>query len=162
VSEVRLEAWEWEWAAHVARKRQEANVGKQDAPWYDRNRMENDDVAALASCCCEMAVAKRLNKYWDGSYWAASEHDRFRSNADVGQNTEVRRVRERGNPLPVRKRDVDANRIMALAFAEGPRFDVVEVVGWGWAKDLWEVGEPASYDKRGTTRLVAQEFLWAL
>ena len=123
---IELTPWEREWAGHVGSKRHEANLWKRDAKHYDPARMQDNLTASVASACAELAVAKRLNKYWDGSYWSASEHDRFRSNADVGQNTEVRRVRERGNPLPVRKRDVDANRIMALAFAEGPRFDVVE------------------------------------
>jgi len=154
--------WERAWAEHVGTMRHEANAAKRDAQYYDPARMQDNLTASVASCCAEIAVAKRLNKYWDGSFWPAADHAKHRDQADVGLNTEVRRIRSRGNPLPVRRRDVDAERLMVLAFPVPDEFVTVEVIGWGYAVDLWKVGVPAEYDRRGTTRLVSQDRLYAL
>lgn len=162
VSEVRLEAWERAWAGHVGLMRDKANAEKGDAAYYDPARMEDNVRASIAAACAEMAVAKRLNKYWDGSFWEASQHRRFAGRPDVGENTEVRRVRRRNSPLPVRLRDVERQRIMVLAFPIPDDFMVVDVIGWGKAVDLWEQGADADYDRAGTTRLVSQDRLYPL
>jgi hypothetical protein len=159
MSEVRLTPWEREWAGHVGLKRHEANLSKQDAAYYDPARMQDNLTASIASAVAELAVAKRLNKYWDGSFWTAEEHGQYSDRADVGENTEVRRVRRHGNPLPVRARDVERDRIMVLAYPVPDEFVTVDVIGWGYARDLWEQGRPADYDQAGTTRLVVQECL---
>lgn len=162
MSSVELRPWEREWAGHVGLKRHEANLSKRDAAYYDPARMQDNLTASVASACAEIAVAKRLNKYWDGSFWTAAEHDLYREGPDLGENTEVRRVRARGNPLPVRARDVERERIMVLAFPVPDEFVVVEVIGWGFAVDLWDQGRPADYDREGTTRLVPQKVLFPL
>ena len=159
MSEVTLEPWEREWAQHVGVKRHEANLSKRDAHYYDQSRMEDNVRASVAAACAELATAKLLNKYWDGSYWTASQHGKFADRADVGSNTEVRRVRNRGNPLPVRARDVERGRVMVLAFPVPDEFTTVEVIGYGMAAELWEFGRPADYDQAGTTRLVPQGWL---
>ena len=159
VSEIRLEEWEREWAGHVGLKRHEANIRKRDARHYDPARMQDNLTASIASAVAELAVAKRLNRYWDGSFWKSEQHSQYSDRADVGDNTEVRRVRSRWNPLPVRARDVQRNRIMVLAFPLPDEFVQVEVIGWGWAVDLWPQGSPAPYDPDGNTRLVVQECL---
>lgn len=159
VSEIALEAWEREWADHVGTMRHTANLSKRDAAHYDPARMQDNLTASIASAVAELAVAKRLNRYWDGSFWKAQEHSAYADRPDVGANTEVRRVRSRWNPLPVRARDVDAARVMVLAFPHPPDFVRVEVIGWGYAVDLWPQGSPAAYDKAGRTRLVVQECL---
>ena len=156
---IRLEAWEREWAGHVGGKRHEANLWKRDAKHYDPARMQDNLTASVASACAELAVAKRLNKYWDGSYWTAQEHDRYRDRPDVSENTEVRRIREAGNPLAVRARDVERGRVMVLAYPVPDEFVTVEVIGYGMAAELWELGVPAAYDPDGTTRLVPQAML---
>ena len=46
-----------------------------------------------------------------------------------------------------------------LAFPLPDEFVQVEVIGWGWAVDLWPQGSPAPYDADGNTRLVVQECL---
>lgn len=154
--------WEREWAQHVGEMRDAANANKRDAPYYDPKRMEPNLIASVASACAEMAVAKRLNKYWDGSFWTAAQHKQFRHLADVGTNTEVRRIRSRSNPMVVRERDVKAGRVMVCAYPVPDEFVVVEVIGYGLAVELWEHGRPAPYDEKGTTRLVPQNRLHAL
>jgi hypothetical protein len=157
-----LEPWEREWAGHVGTKRHEANIGKRDAAYYRPELMEDNLRASIASACAEMAVAKRLNKYWDGSFWTAEEHSRFADRADVGANTEVRRTRKPDGALVVRKRDSDRGRIMVLAYAVPDDFMAVEVIGYAYASEVWERGEPAHYDPSGLTRLVSQRMLYAL
>ena len=129
MSVVHLEQWEREWAEHVAKKRTDANLGKSNALHYDESKLEDDYTADLAGAVCEIAVAKRLNKYWDGSYWTESEHSSFELRADVGFNTEVRRIRSPGYRLQVRAKDVQESRIMVLAYAYPPDFVSVDVIG---------------------------------
>ena len=159
MSEVRLSDWEREWAGYVAAKRYEANIGKPDAHYYRRELMQDDLIADTAAIVCELAVAKRLNRYWDGSFWKAREHNGYSDRADVGQNTEVRRIRERSNRVTVRAKDVSNNRIIVCAYPYPDEFVLVDVIGWGWAADLWEQGQPAHFDDSGTTMLVVQECL---
>lgn len=154
-----LTPWEREWADYVGTKRHEANLWKRDAKHYDPARMQDNLTASIASACAELAAAKRLNKYWDGSFWTAEQHDQYRNRADVGDNTEVRRIRQPQNPLAVRARDVERGRVMVLAFPVPDQFVQVEVIGYGLAAELWESGVPADYDPDGTTRLVPQGML---
>ena len=156
MTRITLQPWEREWAGHVGLKRHEANLWKRDAKHYDPARMQDNLTASVASACAELAVAKRLNKYWDGSYWTAEQHDLYREAPDVGRNTEVRRIRQHGNPLAVRKRDVERERVMVLAYPLPDEFVEVDVIGWALAVEVWELGQPASYDVDGTTRLVQQ------
>jgi hypothetical protein len=155
---VRLETWEREWAEHVARKRNEANVGKADAAHYDPARMEDNLVASIAACVSELAVAKACNLYWDGSYWPSARHREFAGRADVGANVEVRRTRKASGPLVIRRRDVERGRVMALAFPFPPEFVEVRVVGTIGAARGWELGSPADYSP-ADTRLVKQSLL---
>jgi hypothetical protein len=155
---VRLERWEREWAEHVARNRNEANEGKQDAAHYDPSRMQDNLTASIASCVAELAVAKGYGLYWDGAYWTAAEHRKFADRPDVGQNVEVRRTRSSGGRLPVRRRDMERGRVMALAYPVPPDFTEVRLLGTIGAVRGWELGSPADYDPAGT-RLVEQRFL---
>lgn len=156
---VMLDPWELDWVRHVAEQRNVANEGKRDAAHYDPARMQDNLVASVAACASELAVAKAVNRYWDGSYWSAGEHSRYADRPDVGTNIEVRRVRKRGNPLPVRKRDVDRGRVMFLAYPVPDDFREVHVLGYVKAADGWAVGRPADYDAAGNTRLVEQRHL---
>jgi len=155
---VRLETWEREWAEHVARQRNAANEGKADAAHYDPSRMQDNLTASIASCVAELAVAKACNLYWDGSYWPAERHREFADRADVGRNVEVRRTRSVNGRLPVRKRDAERDRVMALAFPVPPDFVEVRIFGTVGARRAWLLGDPADYDPEGT-RLVGQRHL---
>ena len=45
---------------------------------------------------------------------------------------------------------------MVLAYPLPDEFVEVDVIGWALAVEVWELGQPASYDPDGTTRLVQQ------
>jgi hypothetical protein len=154
-----LESWEYDWVRHVGTQRHEIRKDSRDAAHYDPSRMEDNLRASIAGCAAEMAVAKYHGTYWSGTYWPVADHDRFKHLPDVAPNYEVKRIREPGNPLPVRKRDVAANRTVVCAFPDPDTgFQVVYVVGEIAAVEGFERGKPASYDPFGT-RLVPQAFL---
>lgn len=154
MKQIILEPWEHEWAVHVGTRREQINRDKQDAAYYDASRMENNLVANIASCCGEMAVAKHLNVYWGGDAWPLDRHEDMRDRPDLEPSIEVRRVRNRNNPMAVRKRDVERNRTMFGVYVYPENTAVVDILGWlpaGWA---WRFGEQPEWDKTGTTRVV--------
>lgn len=156
-----LEPWELEVAYTVGMRRDHANTTKRDARHYDPSRMEDNLRASVASAACELAVAKATCCYWTMSVWDSSQHLLYRNLPDVLPNIEVRRVRERNNPLVVRKREVIRDRVIVSAYAEAPWFRVVEVLGWARASYAWEKGTPAAYDLKAT-RLLDQDLLLAM
>jgi hypothetical protein len=154
---VTLDPWEYQWACHVGIARYTANWAKQDAPWYDKSRMEDDRTAQQAACIAEIAVAKHTNRYWSGSMWTAEAHDREKWRADVGTNIEVKRVRTRD--AAVRKHQVGKGVVLWVARPVGPEFRTVEMWGWLPVDEAWELGDPADYDKKGLTRVIRRELL---
>jgi hypothetical protein len=144
---IHLSDYEYEWAAHVGIRRMIARQGSKPASHYsEKARLEDEVKATIATCCCEMAVAKVTNRYWGGHVWDARDHDKHRKIADVGANTEVRRVRVSGKAFAVRSGDVDMDRLMVAAYAEAPDYRTVTVYGYMSANDAWILGEPASFD----------------
>lgn len=156
--QITLDPWELEIVHQVGMRRNHANAHKGDAPHYDANRMEDNLRASIAAAACEAAVAKATCCYWTMSVWDSGQHYKYRELPDVLPNIEVRRVRENGNPLVVRKRETSSGRIIVSAYAHGPWFRRVDVTGWMSAKDAWEQGDPSTYDRQ-STRLVDQELL---
>ena len=82
---------------------------------------ENHDVWGnnIEGACGELAFAKAVNIYWDGSI------NTFKMRADVGL-VEVRTRRKAGYELIVRDSDPDG-RVFVLVQGEAPRFTVM---GW--------------------------------
>ena len=154
---VTLEPWEYEWASLVGARRYTANWGKQNAPWYDAERMEDDRTAQVAACVCELAVAKAINRYWSGHAWSPVEHRRRRDTPDVGHNIEVRRVRTSLHAA-VRRHQVGKGLVLFVAQAIPPEFREVQVLGWIDMDEAWEKGVPSSYDSE-TTRLISPTHL---
>ena len=134
-----------------------ANWGKQDAPHYKKELMEDDRTATVAAAICELAVAKATNRFWSGHVWPKQEHQKYKDVPDVGRNIEVRRVRK-GTTVAVRKHQLGKNLILFAAYAEPPEFMTVDVWGWLNYDQAWELGEPAPYAP-DTTRLVNREHL---
>ena len=154
---VSLETWEYEHASLVGARRYTANWGKQDASWYDAERMEDDRTAQVAAAVCELAVAKVTNRYWHAHIWHATEHHKFRDMPDVGRNIEVRRVRT-SKSAAVRKHQVGMGLVLFVAYAIPPEFREVDVLGWIDMDEAWKKGDPSSYDSEGT-RLVSPTHL---
>jgi hypothetical protein len=157
---ITLEDWEYEWASHVAMRRMISRFGSQDSPQYDNDKKQPELLATVATCCCEMAVAKALNRYWSGHFWDARDHGKFKDIADVGENIEVRRVREKFNPMWIDPKDVKAGRTMVAAYPEPPEYRRIIVWGYISAADGWERAELA--DPRSGRRKLDLAYLKSL
>jgi hypothetical protein len=146
--EVELRPWEYSLAAQVGAGRTAANYRKTDAAHYDRSRMEDDRTAQHAAAASELATARAMNRYWTGcGAWFASSHSEFRDLADVGDNVEVRRIREKtGTTFAVGEKD--RGRIVVAAYPEPPEFWTVRILGWIEADEAIEIGRPAGYGSR--------------
>lgn len=130
---ITLHPWEYARGFEVGIGRFVANWGNQDAQHYDRTRMEEDRNAQAAAAICEIAVARYTNEYWHGQVWRRSEHARYRKDADVGSNIEVRRLRT-ADGVPVRRSD--AAKIVWGARIVDPEYRKVELLGFVKADDV--------------------------
>ena len=128
-------------AKEVGDGRNAANTRSKDKPYYDRSRMEPDEIASFAAAAAECAVARALNQEWHAKVWPASEHWQHKDEPDVGNNIEVRRLRFPHRPLAVRQKDIGRNKFIVLAYPlpeTGYRF--VDVIGWMDADEAWRIG----------------------
>jgi hypothetical protein len=156
VLRVKLETWEYEYASHIGIRRFTANWSKSDASYYDRNKMEDDRTAQVASAIGELAVAKAVDKYWSASIWAGQDHDQYKYIADVSNNIEVRRVRTQSGPA-IRYKDLNRGLIIFGVKPIEPEFREVDILGWIPAEVGWETGEEISYG-----RIVPSERLYSV
>lgn len=152
-----LTTWEYEQVNLVGIRRFTANWDKKDAPYYKRERMEDDRTAQVAAAACELAVAKHTNRYWHAHIWHASDHKKYRELPDVGKNIEVRRIRT-GTSAAVRKHQLDKGLILWVAQAVEPEFRQVKLYGWIPYDEAWEKGLPSKYDPE-TTRVIDVQLL---
>lgn len=160
---VTLEDYEYEWASHVGMRRMIARKDSRPARHYaEADRLQSEIVATVATCVCELAAAKAMNRYWGGHAWDARDHRKYQGLADVGVNIEVRRVRTEGKPFAVRHTDVTLGRIMvATHWAGDAEPNKVTVYGYMPAEEAWALGEPSSFDP-DNTRYTALNYLTPL
>ena len=140
---VTLAPWEYEHACDVGIRRFTANWNKKDAPYYKKALMEDDRTATVAAAICELAVAKATNRYWSGHIWHSTEHETYKHLADVGNNIEVRRVRdEKKQSVALRKHQLGKGLILFAAHPIGPEFKQVDVWGWQHYDAGWDLAQP--------------------
>jgi len=125
--------WEYERGFAVGIARFTANWGTSDASYYDRSRMEEDRNAQAAAAICELAVARYVGQYWHAGVWSRSDHHKYKTLADVGDNIEVRRVRT-ANAVKVRKKD--AGKVVWAARTADAEYRTVEILGFVAADDV--------------------------
>lgn len=156
--EVSLTAPEWEQAAFVALARIRENWNRPNAAHYDAERMEPDLIADTAAAVAEYAVARHLNLHWTGGLaWTAEDHHYKSKLADVGENTEVRRVRDaETTTFAVAKKDAD--RIIAVCYVEPPHYRHVRILGYISGKRALSIGRPAGYGDRVRVPIAALRF----
>ena len=124
---IHLAPWEYERCFVVGAGRFTANWETADAPYYNRDLMEEDRNAQPAAAICELAVAKYTNQYWHGGVWHRTEHGKYKSLADVGTAIEVRRVRT-ANAVKVRSKD--KGKIVWAARLLDAEYRSVELLGF--------------------------------
>jgi hypothetical protein len=146
---VELTPWQLRWAKDAGEKRTTLNINSnvKDKPDYQNHNVLQDDLTAnIAACACELAVSIYLNQSWNGAYWLPSEHKQASVVPDVGRNIEVRRVRDRKNPMPVKESEQQFNIFQAYNYPENPKF--VEITGWAPGWYAWNMGKQVYPEKR--------------
>lgn len=121
---VELEWYEMDVAINVGINRNTAswrNQRKHTAGYKPKDLFDTGIKAAAA----ELAVAKKLGLYWDGSV------DTFKSRADVGNRTEVRMSSMRVPKLIVRPNDrSDRDYVLVVDLWEHGKKPKFDLVGW--------------------------------
>lgn len=156
------EDYEASWAAGIARMME--NLNKNDAPDYQRGHNIPEHLAQPLAVMCEVAVARHLGVPWDwdAAVWAAKDHNRFRNNADVGSNIEVRRVKYPNGPVSLRSNQVGKGLTLFVAYAMPPEYLAIKILGARPYDDAWNDAQPAVYGgvTSTTKRSLAQDRLW--
>lgn len=137
---VSLEPWEYAHAHDVGIRRAVANWNVSDKKSYTLGNNQPEIIASPAAAIAELAVAKFLGRYWSGHVWDNRDHNTYKKLPDVEPNIEVRRVRERNNPVSVWKKDTGQGRIMVATYPIPPEFRAVEIIGWIPYDIAWERG----------------------
>ena len=135
-NEIILTDFECDFASHVGRTRQlEAmNKGLKHSYGYEGSGWSNH----IEGACGEMAVAKYLNRYWNGSV------NTFKTGGDVG-NVQVRMRRDHDHDLIIREADRDEDYFV-LVTGQAPEF---RIGGYILAKDAKAMTEYfKTFDKR--------------
>lgn len=157
-----LEDYEIENAVRVGTGRYNMRKDSRDRDYYDNDRKQNDLLANINSAVAELAVAKHLNQYWHGGVWTPEKHTLYASNADVGNNVEVRRIRERHNPIAIRKTDVTRERIIYGVYVKDFEYEEVEIMGYIDADYGWSIGRRPEWDRYDNSRVVTSDLLTKL
>lgn len=136
-----------------------ANRNSKDKHYYHRDKMEEDSVASFAAAAAECAVAKVFKAKWHAKVWDAGEHHLHSDEPDVGENIEVKRIRNPEAGLVVREKDRALNRYVVLAYViPESGYSQVDVIGWIRADKGWQVGRDSG---EGYVR-VPQKYLHAI
>lgn len=145
---ITLEKWEYERAATVGIQRFIARWDSVDARQYsNKGRQEPNVIASIASCICELAVAKATNRYWHGHVWHVSEHDKYKSLPDVGVNQEVRRCRTSLGVAIQKHQNHMENLVVFGVRILGVEMRKVEIYGYINQKKGWEIGTFPKWDE---------------
>lgn len=138
---VDFEPWEYIHAHDVGIRRAVANWKVKDKQSYQNGRNQPEIIASPAAALCELAVAKALNKHWSGHVWDNRDHKAHKHMADIEPNIEVRRIRDKKNPVAVWQKDYGRGRTLVVCFPVEPEFRQVEILGWLPLDIAWEKGE---------------------
>lgn len=159
---------EIEFCKDAANKRAEYNKNKKDIPDYDTNRFNLTSLQAnFLGIIVEVALCKVLGVDYANPevYCAFSEDKKDFSKPDVLGVFEARRANKEYSPLPVRKKDVEANAIVVQGFApyiqlekhgKIANYGEVHWTGWLPAEEAWKKGTVPDWGKNGNSKTVAQ------
>ena len=139
------------------------NMRRGDAPAYAMNaeRMQDNYIANYASARCELATAKHTNRHWNASWWKPEQHHLYADRADVGDNIEVKRIRNAQHNLLVKQKYALLDHVLVLAFSDDNTPHNVTLIGWCKGPQAWEQGTPPEWDRSGKLRLLRQDQLTA-
>lgn len=122
---------------------------------------DSDFMGDIKGCIVECAVAKYFGIEWNNETWNLKDHDLNKSQADVGDRFEVRRVRSFKGELTIRDTDAD-HKIAIMGHVDEQSENFVYLLG---AIPVSEAREKFVQDERGniyvpqTSLYKVEEFL---
>lgn len=145
---VRISKTDYEQAWTAGIRRMTENLNKADAVDYQRGRNIAEHLAQPLGVLCEVAVARHLNIDWDWdrAVWAAKDHHRYRNDADVGTNIEVRRIKYPNGAASLKANQVGKGLTLFVAYAMPPEFLNIKIVGASPYDRAWHLATPAVYN----------------
>lgn len=160
--------FEHQHAKDVGNGRHINNWTKNDSENYAKGRaagrIQSEHDAAPRTSCCESAVGKWTDTYWNSAVWHHADHYLYRHLADVGRNIEVRSVVNKSGTAKLHDYQVGQGLILWVANAIPPDYYQVRMVGWLPYDRAWELSDPVTYGNDNvpseTDRQVAQKHLY--
>lgn len=150
--------------------RTEENKNRRDIADYDKNRFNlTSEQANRLGVLVEYAVYKYLGfdpNIIDPEVWAAyvpsSQYKQHLGRPDVAGKYEARRANRRGNPIPIRSKDVRCEAIIIQGFVDYTQTrtggiivpKAVELTGWADAVTDYETGLIPSWSRNADARTV--------
>lgn len=123
--------------------RRQANFTKGNSRSYSRGaKLQPEAFASPAGCAAEIAVAQHLGMSWDARAWLASQHNQFSRMPDVGENIEVKRIRDNKKFVEVKAKETGRGRILWVVRTVGEEHLELDLLGWMTYDDAWAAGEP--------------------
>lgn len=116
---VQIPAWEQEWPIDAGVKRYRYNAGhvRDRGEYADKEVLQPELTANIASCLCEYAASKHYNQSWNGPYWRPQYHSIAKAAPDFGNDGSVRRTRTfPGGRMSVLDTDMQHNWLLVQAF----------------------------------------------
>lgn len=144
---VRLSDDDWVNSWTAGARRVTENLRKSDSEDYARGLNIPEHLAQPLAVMCEVAVARHLgiDWDWDKAVWKAKDHNRFRHNADVGTNIEVRRVKYENGAVNLKSNQVGRGLFVFTAFAMPPEYLNVKILGFRNYDEAWDLAKPAVF-----------------
>lgn len=165
---------EMAWASAYGQARTTENQHRQDRKEYNPDNfnlsnLQSNKVAVLA----EMAVVKWMGlpeevlrnertDIWAGFVPESQYH--LLKQPDILGTLEVRRANKKSSPIPIFRKDVEAEAIIMHAYVDYEQTNdkivplkEVRLLGWADAKADWQTGEFPHWERTGRTARVASE-----
>ena len=152
--------WELDLAIRVGEGRDRENQTKNDRLSYNKDRLMADNrLASIHAAVVEIGVSRLVGAYCYAAVWELADHKKFGDTLPDALRGSIEveiKWRRNSSRMPVDRKDVEANRLVLWAESKLPKSwgceccsDItssenskVRLLGGGWAKDLWEFGNP--------------------
>lgn len=116
---------------------------------------DSDFIGDIKGCIVECAVSKYFGVIWNNDTWNLKDHNLNKSQADVGDRFEVRRVRSLKGELTIRDTDAE-HKIAIMGCVDEQSENFVHLIG---AISVSEAREKFKQDERGNI-YVPQSYLY--
>ena len=121
---VTLEKYEFEIAKFVGQARNNSAMAKGSKDHFTLRKGEESEDLHIIGACGEVAVAKYLNIFWDGSV------NTYKTSPDLKPSLEVKTTRNPEGDLYIKNHESLEQRFILVARGVKDKFAVWDIVGW--------------------------------